>query len=92
MKTKRRVVRQIVDRVRAKHQVAVAEVGGRDLWQRAEIGIAYVSGDRPHAEEVIRSVVRFVEDLYLAPIVSRHIEILDVAEDPDAMWRDWADA
>ncbi len=92
LKTKRRVVRRILDRVRAKFPVSASEVGGQDLWQRADLGFACVSGDRAHAEEVIQSVVRFIEDLYLAPVLSRHVEILRVAEDPDSLWRDWADA
>lgn len=92
LKTKRRIVRRILDRVRAKFSVSASEVGAQDLWQRAELGFAYVSGDRAHAEEVIRAVVRFIEDLYLAPVVSRHVELLQAAEDPDSMWSDWADA
>ena len=60
LKDKRQIVRSIIERARVRYQVAVAEVEDQDLWQRATIGIAYVSGSGPHAHEVIQKVVDFV--------------------------------
>ncbi len=76
LKSKRKVVRQVLDRVRAKFPVSAAEVGGQDLWQRAVLGFAYVTSDWRHGEQVMDSLVRFVEDLYLAPVVSVQQELL----------------
>jgi hypothetical protein len=38
--------------------VIVNEVGDHDTWQRAELGVAVVSGDRGKALELIDEVVR----------------------------------
>lgn len=61
LKTKRQVLRSIKDRVAHKFNVAIAEVGGQDLWQRGTLGVACVSTDRRHAEEMLQKVVNFVE-------------------------------
>ena len=45
LKGKRRVVRSMCDRLRHRFRISVAETGGQDTWQIAEIGLAAVSGD-----------------------------------------------
>ena len=76
LKDKRHVVRSIRDRVSAKFDVAVAEVGDLDLWQRAEIAICTVSNDHSHANSVLDNVTRFIENMYVAQLVDRHLEII----------------
>jgi uncharacterized protein YlxP (DUF503 family) len=58
LKEKRMVIRRIKDRVRERVGVAVSEVGELDIWQRAELGCAVTSIDRPKALELIDEVVR----------------------------------
>lgn len=61
LKSKRQVVSGLLRRVRSEFQVAAAEVGDRDRWQLAELAFACVSADGRHADEVLASVLRFVE-------------------------------
>ena len=65
LKAKRQVVRSIVGQVRSHFDVAVAEVGQQDLWQLTEIGVAYVTSDARHGQEVISKVASFVGGLKL---------------------------
>ncbi len=60
LKDKRQIVRSIIERARVRFQVAIAEVDDQDLWQRATIGVACVSGNGAHAHEVMQKVVDFV--------------------------------
>jgi uncharacterized protein YlxP (DUF503 family) len=60
LKDKRGVIRSIVDGARNRYHVAAAEVGAQDLWQRAQLGFAAVSGSQQHTAEVIDEVSRFV--------------------------------
>jgi uncharacterized protein len=46
LKEKRMTLRRMKDRARERLGVTVVEVGAQDLWQRAEVGVATVSGDR----------------------------------------------
>ena len=60
LKEKRMVVRRIKDRVRDRVHVIVNEVGAQDVWQRAELGCAVVSGERRIALELLDEVVRVI--------------------------------
>lgn len=61
LKEKRQVLSGLINRLRARYPVSVAEVGGQDTWQRAEIGVAVVSGDAGQARHVIERVRQHVE-------------------------------
>lgn len=62
LKDKRMVVRSITSRVRQNFAVAIAEVGDHDAWQSAVIGVACVSNNARHADEVCQKVLAYVEN------------------------------
>lgn len=62
LKDKRQVVRSVLARLRNQFEVAAAEVDRQDSWQIAILGLAYVSGDASHAEEVLNHAIRYIED------------------------------
>ena len=75
LKEKRHAVRKIVDRVRARYNVSIAEVGENDVWQRAVLGVSAVANDRSFINVVLDKIVRDVETIGVADIVSREMEI-----------------
>ncbi|MGP8160049.1 MAG: DUF503 domain-containing protein [Candidatus Dormibacteria bacterium] len=76
LKSKRQVVRSLVARVRQTFNVAVAEVGDQDLWQAVELGVACVSSDARHADEVCQKVLNFVGNYGEALLTDSRFEIL----------------
>lgn len=79
LKGKRMVVRSVVQRLRNRFNVAVAEVATQDDWQTATLGIACVSGDARHANEMLDKAVAFVEGERLdAELGAVEIEIVAV--------------
>jgi uncharacterized protein len=60
LKEKRAVLRPILEGARRRYSVAAAEVDNQDLWQRATLGMAAVSGSVGHAREVLDAAERFV--------------------------------
>ena len=76
LKAKRQVLRRITDRVKARFNVAVAEVDDQDLWQKATLALAVVGNDRRHVDEQMEKIIHFVEEMYVAPLISRQTEIL----------------
>jgi uncharacterized protein len=80
LKEKRHALRRIVDRVRARYNVSIAEVGDNDIWQRAVVGITAVANDHSFVNEVLDKVVRDVEMLGVADLVSREMEIETYSE------------
>ncbi|BAS27539.1 DUF503 domain-containing protein [Limnochorda pilosa] len=61
LKEKRRILRSLVDRIRVRYHVAVAEVGDQNLWNRATVGVACVSNEAAHAHQILGHVLHFVE-------------------------------
>ena len=76
LKAKRQVVRRVTDRVKARFNVAIAEVDENDVWQRAVIAMAVVSNDKAHCNEQLDKIIHFIEEMYVAPVLGREIEIL----------------
>lgn len=60
LKSKRAVVKHVVETLRSRHSVAAAEVDYADSWQRCAIGIAAVSSTHAHVVELLESAERFV--------------------------------
>ncbi len=82
LKGKRQVLKSITSRVGSKFNVSVAEVDDQDLWQLATIGIACVSNDKRHANEMLSKVVDFITgSRFEVEILDYEIEILPVLND-----------
>ena len=69
LKDKRSVVRSLKERIRERVHAAVAEVDHQDLWQRAALGVAVVSGEHRQVEEMLQSVRRLVESAHGAELL-----------------------
>jgi len=83
LKAKRQVLRRVSDRVKARFNVSVAEVDDQDLWQRATLALAVVGNDRRHVNEMMDKILQFVEDMYVAPVSERQMEIISLG---DKLW------
>lgn len=78
LKAKRGVVRSISRRVRNQFNLAVAEVGGQDTWQRALLGLAAAGSDGVTVRKVLEKAVDFIEDLHLAEVTNSEVQILQL--------------
>ena len=58
LKDKRFTVRRIQDRLRARFNVAVAELDHQDLWQRSSIGVVSIASDHTVLEKIMQAVER----------------------------------
>lgn len=80
LKSKRQVLRRVTDRVKARFNVSVAEVDDNDLWQKATLALAVVGNDQRHVNEQLDKILHHVEDMYVAPVSSREIEIIPLGD------------
>lgn len=76
LKDKRHYVKSLKDRLRAKFNVAVAEIDYQDLWQRGVVAVVTVSADQAHAEQVLGNVERDAAALLGRVLVSAATEWL----------------
>ncbi len=51
LKQKRAAIKSVIDRLRARLNASVAEVGYLDEWQRSLIGVAMVSNNRRYLQQ-----------------------------------------
>lgn len=72
LKEKRAVLRKMRDRLRARFNVAVAELDHQDVWQHATLGVVSISDSRPLLESVFRQVLAESEKI-LGDDVSYHV-------------------
>ena len=76
LKDKRQVLRSLKDRLRARFNVAVAELDHQDTWQRAQVGVVSLSNDAAHLEQSLRAVFDEAEQLLGRELVSHELEII----------------
>ena len=73
LKEKRVVVRKIKDRLRARFNVAVAEMDHQELWQRAVVGVVSISSDQQNLEAVFEAVRRESEKVLGGDLVGTEL-------------------
>lgn len=81
LKAKRGVVRSITRRVRNRFNLAVAEVGGQDTWQRALLGLAAAGAEAAAVRRVLEKAVDFIEDTHLAEVTASDVELITLAHE-----------
>jgi uncharacterized protein YlxP (DUF503 family) len=64
LKSKRHILRSAIDRVKARFNVSIAEVGGNDLWQRSVVGVAAVGNDHAFVNETLDKVAGFIASMH----------------------------
>lgn len=70
LKEKRQVIRSIIERLKNRFNISIAEVGAQDLLQRAEIGLATVGSDTIYPGKVMDRVIDFIENDGRVQIIS----------------------
>jgi uncharacterized protein YlxP (DUF503 family) len=81
LKDKRGVVRKFRDRIRARFDVSIAEVGAQDLHQRAVFGVAVVSSDSRVCDSILEQIARAAETQEDAVLTDRATEVIPMGDD-----------
>ena len=76
LKSKRLVLRSLIDRIKNKFNVSVAEVDAQNLWQRSVIGIAYVANETLIINQVFEKVKTLVLNTHSVELIDSTMEML----------------
>lgn len=60
LKQKRSVLRPLLADLARRYAVSVAEVGEQELYRRAQVGVALVTGDASHGRQVLDQIERSI--------------------------------
>jgi len=74
LKGKRQILRSLKDRLREKFNLAVAEVGSQDLWQRADLGVACVGSDQRYLNGQLDLVINFIRSFGMVELLTYEIQ------------------
>jgi len=76
LKAKRRVLKSIINRLRNKFNLSVAEIDYMDLWQRALIGITMISNDKKLIGKSADAIENFLREFYEVQLLDINTEVL----------------
>ncbi len=76
LKSKRAVVKSLIDRIKNKFNVSIAEVDAQNLWQRCIIGIAFVSNETVMIHRVFEKIRTLVLNANSIELLDSNIELL----------------
>ncbi len=76
LKDKRKVLKSLLERLKNRFNISVSEVGRQDNWKYSTVGISAVSGDMAYMQNILDSVVRFVENHEGVEVISMERELL----------------
>ena len=74
LKGKRKVVKSILGRVKARFNAAASEVGGQDIYETAVLGFAVCGPDRRILNTVLDNILDFIEDNVDAEVADSEME------------------
>lgn len=77
LKGKRHTLRSVIDRVKGRFNVSIAEVDDNDRWRLITLGVTCVSNDSRHANEMLSRVVDYIDSIRGdAELLDYQVEIL----------------
>jgi len=76
LKSKRKVIKSLIERIKNKFNVSVAEVDAQNLWQRSVIGIAYVSNETVMINRVFEKIRTQINNTHSVELINSDMEML----------------
>ncbi len=76
LKTKRMAIKSLIDRIKNKFNVSVAEVDAQNLWQRSVIGISMVANETVIINKVFEKIRTLVLDTHSVELIDSTMEML----------------
>lgn len=76
LKSKRKIIKSLKDRIRSKFNVTVAEMGNQDKWQRAVIQIGYINNNRARIDQIMQHIISLINTVPDAIIIDYNTQIL----------------
>lgn len=76
LKAKRKVIKSLKERIRAKFNVSVAETDNHDLWQKSTLSIVQVAGDKRIIDSALSKINNFITNELNIDVLDYQIEVI----------------
>jgi uncharacterized protein YlxP (DUF503 family) len=88
LKEKRRVVKSLLGRVKARFNASASEVDGQDLHETAVVGFSVMGSDSRILNRVLDHILNFIDDIVDAEVVDSEIICPLYTDEADAWSQD----
>jgi uncharacterized protein YlxP (DUF503 family) len=76
LKDKRQVLRSLMERLRRRHNVSIAEVEHQDLWQRAGLALVAVAAAQKPIDAMFQGLLDEIEGSVPGHIIRHEVEFI----------------
>ncbi len=76
LKAKRFVIRSMVDRIRARFNLSISEIGSQDSWQMALLGVAMIGSEQRFMNQVLSKVMDILRGERRLEVIDSRLEFL----------------
>lgn len=76
LKSKRRAIKSLVEKIKSRFNVSIAEVGKQNAWQFSTLGVTVVSNNSSHAYQTLNALLRFIEGAGTVELLDVQMEVL----------------
>lgn len=76
LKDKRRIIKSLIERLKNKFNMSVAETGNLDSWNNCELGIVCISNEAAHSDRMLASAINFIENLGTVELTNIETELI----------------
>jgi hypothetical protein len=76
LKEKRMVLHSLKARLRNNFNLAVAQIGDEDKWQKSTLAIVGVERDRKNMNSVLSGVINFIEGFNDVNLINHEMELI----------------
>ncbi len=76
LKAKRMVLHSLKARLRNNFNVAVAQIGDEDKWQKATLAVVGVEKDKRNMNSILSDIINFIERLDSINLINYEMEMI----------------
>ncbi len=69
LKDKRSVLKSIMERLKKRFNISIAEVADNEIWNKATIGVSSISNSDLGCQQVLEQVIKFIDNDDRAEII-----------------------
>lgn len=80
LKAKRQVLRSLIDRLRHRYEVSVAELEHQDVWDLTTIGVAVISANATLVRRMLDDLVDYADGSTDAELIEVHTELFGAGD------------
>lgn len=79
LKDKRQTLKSLIHRAKSRYNnISIAEVDSNDLWQKATIGICFISNEKRHVNSLLDQVADFIDSTGIVQMGNKEMELLNI--------------